>query len=193
MKMMHGACALPCSNRSRTLLAPTPTNISTKSDPDIEKKGRPASPATARARRVLPVPGGPTSNAPFGKRPPSLVNFCGSFRNSMISCSSTFASSAPATSSNVTLGVSPVRSFAFDLPKLNAVIAESRDFVARVFRRQKNLEFRDEAPLHWYLLLELPSEKSAGLDGNLINVVLLQLLIVLRSVRDPGRGLRSLP
>jgi hypothetical protein len=122
MKMMHGACALPCSKRSRTRDAPTPTNISTKSEPDIEKNGRPASPATARASSVLPVPGGPTSSAPVGRRPPSLVNFCGSLRNSMISCSSTFASSAPATSANVTLGVSPERSFAFDLPKLNALV-----------------------------------------------------------------------
>ena len=120
MKMMHGACALPCSNRSRTRLAPTPTNISTKSEPDIEKNGRPASPATARASSVLPVPGGPTSSAPFGSRPPSFVNFCGSFRNSMISWSSTLASSAPATSANVTFGVSPVSSFAFDLPNENA-------------------------------------------------------------------------
>ena len=40
MKMMQGACALPCSKRSRTRLAPTPTNISTKSEPDIEKNGR---------------------------------------------------------------------------------------------------------------------------------------------------------
>ena len=120
MKMMHGACALPCSNRSRTRLAPTPTNISTKSEPDIEKNGRPASPATALASSVLPVPGGPTSSAPLGRRPPSWVNFCGSFRNSMISCSSTLASSAPATSANVTLGVSPVSSFAFDLPNENA-------------------------------------------------------------------------
>src|SRR6266487_6474540 len=69
MKMMHGACALPCSNRSRTREAPTPTNISTKSDPDIEKNGRPASPATALASSVFPVPGGPTSKAPLGSRP----------------------------------------------------------------------------------------------------------------------------
>src|SRR5437667_10919716 len=106
MKMMHGACAFPCSNRSRTREAPTPTNISTKSEPDMEKKGRAASPATAFARRVLPVPGGPTSNAPFGRRPPSFVNFCGSRRNSMISWSSCLASSAPATSANVIFGVS---------------------------------------------------------------------------------------
>ena len=34
--------------------------------PDIEKNGTPASPATARASKVLPVPGGPTSNTPLG-------------------------------------------------------------------------------------------------------------------------------
>ena len=32
----------------------------------MEKKGTPASPATARASRVLPVPGGPTSRTPLG-------------------------------------------------------------------------------------------------------------------------------
>ncbi len=57
MKMMHGACFLACSNMSRTRLAPTPTNISTKSEPEIEKNGTFASPAMALASRVLPVPG----------------------------------------------------------------------------------------------------------------------------------------
>src|SRR5438309_83311 len=57
MKMMHGAFFFPCSNRSRTREAPTPTNISTKSEPEIVKNGTFASPATARARRVLPVAG----------------------------------------------------------------------------------------------------------------------------------------
>src|SRR5208282_5625694 len=51
MKMMHGAFFFPCSKRSRTRLAPTPTNISTKSEPEIEKNGTFASPAMARARR----------------------------------------------------------------------------------------------------------------------------------------------
>ena len=69
---MHGAFFLPCSNISLTLLAPTPTNISTKSEPDIEKKGTLASPAIALASNVLPVPGGPTKSAPFGILPPSL-------------------------------------------------------------------------------------------------------------------------
>ena len=37
-------------------IAVTPTNISTNSEPDIEKKGTPASPATAFASNVFPVP-----------------------------------------------------------------------------------------------------------------------------------------
>ena len=39
MKMMQGLAAFACSNRSRTREAPTPTNISTKSEPEIEKNG----------------------------------------------------------------------------------------------------------------------------------------------------------
>jgi len=59
IKIIHGAAFLACANRSRTREAPTPTNISTNSEPEIAKKGTLASPATARARIVLPVPGGP--------------------------------------------------------------------------------------------------------------------------------------
>ena len=55
---------------SRTRDAPTPTNISTKSDPEIEKKGTFASPEIALASSVLPVPGGPTIRTPLGMRPP---------------------------------------------------------------------------------------------------------------------------
>ena len=39
MKIIEGACFFACSNRSRTRDAPTPTNISTKSDPEMEKNG----------------------------------------------------------------------------------------------------------------------------------------------------------
>jgi len=73
--------------------------------------------ATARAISVLPVPGEPTSRQPRGMRPPSRWNFCGSLRNSTISCRSCFASSTPATSSKVTRPCASLRSFAFDLPK----------------------------------------------------------------------------
>ena len=121
MKMMQGAFFLPCSNRSRTREAPTPTNISTKSEPLIEKKGTFASPATARASSVLPVPGEPIRRTPLGMRPPSFWNFCGSFRNSMISCSSSFASSTPATSLNVTFFCELEESFARLLPNDRAL------------------------------------------------------------------------
>src|SRR6476646_9160299 len=77
MKTMHGALASACWNRSRIRAAPTPTNISTNSEPLRLKNGTCASPATARASSVLPVPGGPTSSAPLGIRPPRLVYFFG--------------------------------------------------------------------------------------------------------------------
>ena len=39
IKIIAGDFSLACLNKSRTLDAPTPTNISTKSEPDKEKKG----------------------------------------------------------------------------------------------------------------------------------------------------------
>ena len=116
IKTMHGAFFLACSNISRTRLAPTPTNISTKSEPEILKNGTPASPAMARASKVFPVPGGPTSNAPFGILPPKRLNFCGFRKNSTISSSSSLASSMPATSSKVTRPCFSVSNLARDLP-----------------------------------------------------------------------------
>ncbi len=103
MKTMHGARSRACRKRSRTRAAPTPTNISTNSEPLMLKKGTAASPATARASSVLPVPGGPTRRMPFGILPPSRRNLSGVFRNSMTSWSSCLASSTPATSAKVTL------------------------------------------------------------------------------------------
>ena len=46
IKIIQGAFFFAFSNKSLTLEAPTPTNISTKSEPLIIKKGTPASPAT---------------------------------------------------------------------------------------------------------------------------------------------------
>ena len=74
----------------------------------MEKKATPASPATALLMSVLPVPGGPTSSTPRGIRAPTLANFSGFLRNSTISASSTFASSTPATSWKVMVGLSSV-------------------------------------------------------------------------------------
>ncbi len=101
---------------SLTLDAPTPTNISTKSEPEIVKKGTPASPAIARAKSVFPVPGFPTKRAPLGIFPPNLLNFLGSFKNSTISSTSSLASSIPATSLKVTLPFNSFIILALDLP-----------------------------------------------------------------------------
>src|SRR5438874_6814625 len=116
MKTMQGEACLACSNKSRTRLAPTPTNISTKSEPEIEKNGTPASPATALASSVLPVPGGPYSSTPLGILAPIAWKRDGFSRNSLISWSSSTASSQPATSEKVTFGFSSSCFFARDLP-----------------------------------------------------------------------------
>ena len=99
--MIAGAFSFACLNKSRTRDAPTPTNISTKSDPDNEKNGTLASPATAFANKVFPVPGGPTNKAPLGIFAPMSVYFFGFFKNSTISSISIFASAKPATSLKV--------------------------------------------------------------------------------------------
>ncbi len=105
--MIQGAFSFACLKRSLTLEAPTPTNISTKSDPLNEKKGTLASPATAFAISVLPVPGGPTNKAPLGIFAPREVYFFGDFRKSTISSTSIFASTNPATSSKFILVLFP--------------------------------------------------------------------------------------
>mmetsp|Transcript_55152 Transcript_55152/g.160955 ORF Transcript_55152/g.160955 Transcript_55152/m.160955 type:complete len:276 (-) Transcript_55152:665-1492(-) len=80
MKTMHGACFRASVKRSRMRRAPTPTNISSNSEPEACRKGTPASPAMARARSVLPVPGAPDIITPFGSLAPKRVNRSGSLR-----------------------------------------------------------------------------------------------------------------
>mmetsp|Transcript_10805 Transcript_10805/g.22451 ORF Transcript_10805/g.22451 Transcript_10805/m.22451 type:complete len:266 (-) Transcript_10805:469-1266(-) len=116
-KMMHGAFSLAFLKRSLTLEAPTPTNISTNSEPLMEKNGTPASPAMALASKVLPVPGGPTRRTPLGMRAPTAVNFSGRLRNSTTSMKSCFASLTPATSSNMTPVFGSIWNLALDLAK----------------------------------------------------------------------------
>ena len=112
---IHGAFFLASANKSLTREAPTPTNISTKSEPEILKNGTFASPATAFAKSVLPVPGAPSNKTPFGMRAPTFVYLPGSFKKSTISSRSSFSSCKPATSLSVTCP--PVESFALLLPK----------------------------------------------------------------------------
>ena len=85
----------------------------------MEKKGTAASPATARANRVLPTPGGPINKTPLGILAPKAKNRSGDFKNSTTSCNSSLASSTPATSEKLTVGLSLSKTLAFDLPKLN--------------------------------------------------------------------------
>ena len=119
MNMIHGVCFLACSNISLTREAPTPTNISTKSDPEMLKNGTFASPAMALASKVLPVPGCPTIRMPRGIRPPSFWNLLGSCRKSTSSWTSSLASSTPATSANVVLIWSSPSNLALLLPNVS--------------------------------------------------------------------------
>ena len=67
MKTMAGASRRAVLNRSRTRDAATPSNISTNSEPFVLMNGSPDSPAIALARKVFPVPGGPSINIPCTK------------------------------------------------------------------------------------------------------------------------------
>mmetsp|Transcript_74533 Transcript_74533/g.207088 ORF Transcript_74533/g.207088 Transcript_74533/m.207088 type:complete len:257 (+) Transcript_74533:141-911(+) len=79
-KSTAGAAFRACRKRSLTRAAPRPTKTSTNSEADAVTKAHRASPATARARSVLPVPLGPTRRAPRGSRAPARWYFSGLFK-----------------------------------------------------------------------------------------------------------------
>ena len=93
IKIIEGDFYFACLNKSRTRDAPTPTNISTKSEPEIKKNGTFASPAVALASKVFPVPGGPFNKAPLGILAPRSLYFLGFFRKSTNSYTSFLTSS----------------------------------------------------------------------------------------------------
>jgi hypothetical protein len=101
MNIMEGVLARAALKMSRTLAAPTPTNIYTNSLPLAEKKGTPAYPEQALASIVFPVPGGPDNNAPFGILAPSFRYLSGFLRKSTNSITYILASASPATSLNL--------------------------------------------------------------------------------------------
>jgi hypothetical protein len=80
-----GRVFLGLANRYALEKRPHATNISTKSEPLMEKNGTSASPAIAFASNVLPHPGSPISSTPRGIRPPSRWKRLGFFRNSTTS------------------------------------------------------------------------------------------------------------
>jgi len=59
INIIHGCNSRATLNNYLTLDAPTPTNISSKSEPVQKIKLHPESPAIALAIKVLPVPGSP--------------------------------------------------------------------------------------------------------------------------------------
>ena len=75
IKMMQGWFLRASWKSYLTRFAPTPTNISSKSEPEQKIKLHPASPAMALARRVLPVPGSPSNMTPLNSLAP-LSEYC---------------------------------------------------------------------------------------------------------------------
>src|SRR5436853_346535 len=105
--MMQGAAVFALRNVSRTVRSDSPTHLLRNSGPRTEMKFASASVATAFARSVLPVPGGPYNMMPRGGRASKWANslfiFNGHSIDSRISC---FASSRPPMSSQWTFGLS---------------------------------------------------------------------------------------
>ena len=98
MNRMQGALRRASLNSRATRVFDTPTKAAENSLPATAMKVTPASPASARASSVLPVPGGPTISTPCGGRAPTLAKPAGFFRKLTISASSLLGSSCPATS-----------------------------------------------------------------------------------------------
>ena len=80
--MTEGDYILATANKVFINFSLSPIHLETKLEADILKKVHLHSVATAFASIVLPVPGGPTSNAPLGILAPSFVYFCGVFKKS---------------------------------------------------------------------------------------------------------------
>ena len=122
--MMHGAFFLPCSNRSRTRLrADADEHLDEIRTGDREERNVRFAGDGLCAASVLPVPGGPPYRTPLGILPPSFWNFCGSFRNSMISCSSSLASSDAGDVFERHTLLLIIEQLCSDLPKLRALVA----------------------------------------------------------------------
>lgn len=106
---MAGVCFFAFAKSYLTLCAPIPAKSSTNQLPLTEKNGTLAQPAQALASIVLPVPGGPASNAPLGTFAPIFLYLSGLFKKSTNSLTSIFAFPSPATSLNNTFGLDIVQ------------------------------------------------------------------------------------
>lgn len=82
----HGSCSFAYANISRTTLADSPMYLSTMADATTLRKLVESVAATARARSVLPVPGGPYRRTPLGGLIPTRANSSGFMRGSSMTC-----------------------------------------------------------------------------------------------------------
>merc|ERR1719225_515330 len=106
-KIRQAFFVLAISNSSLTILAPSPTYFCTSSDPMTLMKQASVLLTTARAHKVLPVPGGPYKRTPFGGSIPRLTKRSGWRRGvSTTSLSFSICSLQPPTSLYVTSGFS---------------------------------------------------------------------------------------
>ena len=84
IKMIAGAFFSASSNALRRLLSDSPAILLMISGPLIKKKNAPVSLATARAIKVLPLPGGPYNKTPRGGLTPNVLNKVGWRKGSSI-------------------------------------------------------------------------------------------------------------
>ena len=97
IKIIHGECFFPCSNISLTLKAQLRQTFP-KSEPEIEKKGTFLFACNSLLIMFYLFQEAQLKGHPLGIFPPRRLNFLGSFKNSTISSTSSFASS---TTSNI--------------------------------------------------------------------------------------------
>ena len=102
MKTMQGRCLPAFLKRERILRAPSDMKALWKSAPLVAMKFTPASWASALAKSVLPLPGGPSSTTPFTWRTPRPLQAAPSLSRPTTWRISRLRASMPAMSSNVT-------------------------------------------------------------------------------------------
>ena len=113
------------SKSSRTSRAPSPMYFCTNSDPTTLRNEASVLWATALARMVLPVPGGPCSKTPFGGSIPTAVKRSGLLRgSSTISLISEIWLSRPPICSKCTSGASSI-----SIPKTAGSRGEGRTHI----------------------------------------------------------------
>ena len=151
MKITAGAFFRASAKRSRTRAAPLPTKSSTNSEAATLKNGTFASPATAFARSVLPVPGGPTNRQPVGRRLRTPAYLSALLSISTSSTSSALASSTPATSSNVT------RVSESTCPRLLARFAASPP--PCLFATLRMMKYRGTSGIHSAIAVRAPFDR----------------------------------